>query len=206
MDSVKVHKTLEMAEQVLREDKSLSPSIRAVFGLLLEMVKILLLRFNLNSSNSSKPPSSDPNRLKPTRNKSGKNPGGQKGHVGKTLEPVANPDVIEKLTVDRSTLPVGVYETIGYKKRQVFDIEFKRVVTEYQAEIVRDEKGREFMASFPDQVTRHVQYGASVKEHVVYLSAYQFIPAERLIVSVQLCSEGSSKPAVILALCSLNIF
>jgi len=182
MDSVKINQTLEMADQMLREDKSLSPSIRAVFGLLLEIVKMLLLRFNLNSSNSSKPPAFDPNRLKPTRkNKSGKNPGGQKGHVGKTLEPVADPDVIEKLTVDRSTLPVGVYETIGHKKRQVFDIEFKRVVTEYQAEIVRDEKGREFIAPFPEEVTRHVQYGASVKEHVVYLSAYQFIPAERLI-------------------------
>ena len=181
VDSVKINKTLEMAEQVLREDKSLSPSIHAVFGLLLEIVKMLLLRFNLNSSNSSKPPSTDGNRLKPTRTKSGKKPGGQKGHLGKTLEPVTNPDVVEILTVDLSTLPVSTYETVGYKKRQVFDIEFKRVVTEYQAEIVRDENGHEFMAPFPDHVTRHVQYGASVKEHVVYLSAYQFIPVERLI-------------------------
>ena len=181
MDSVKINKTLEMAEQVLRDDKSLSPSIRAVFGLLLEMFRMLVIRFNLNSSNSSKPPSTDGNRLKPTRTKSNKKPGGQKGHVGKTLEPVANPDVVEILKVDLSALPAGTYETVGYKNRQVFDIEFTRVVTEYQAEIVRDEKGREFMAPFPEQVTRHVQYGASVKEHAVYLSAYQFIPVERLI-------------------------
>ena len=50
---------------------------------------------NLNSRNSSKPPSSDPNRKKESRTKGDKKAGGQKGHVGVTLQKVNNPDKIE---------------------------------------------------------------------------------------------------------------
>lgn len=62
-----------------------------------EKVKSLEITLNKNSQNSSKPPSTDnlarekPNP-KSSRIKSGKKPGGQQGHVGKTLELVDNPD------------------------------------------------------------------------------------------------------------------
>ncbi len=50
-----------------------------------------------NSSNSSMPPSKDENRLfktKTLREASGKKPGGQPGHEGKTLEMVSIPDQV----------------------------------------------------------------------------------------------------------------
>ena len=60
-----------------------------------------------NSRNSSKPPSSDPNREKKPRKKGNKKPGGQKGHIGKTLEKVDNPDKVEVLKVNQTKLPKG---------------------------------------------------------------------------------------------------
>jgi hypothetical protein len=62
-----------------------------------ERVRVLEARLNQNSQNSSKPPSTDAfcnEKPKPKgrRTSSGKKPGGQKGHSGKTLEMVENPD------------------------------------------------------------------------------------------------------------------
>jgi transposase len=64
---------------------------------LTERLITLEARLNQNSQNSSKPPSTDVfcnEKPKPTglRKSSGKKAGGQKGHPGKTLEMVENPD------------------------------------------------------------------------------------------------------------------
>lgn len=62
-----------------------------------ERLRALEARLNQNSQNSSKPPSTDvfcteKPKIKGRRTSSGKKPGGQKGHPGKTLEMVENPD------------------------------------------------------------------------------------------------------------------
>ena len=62
-----------------------------------EEIKKLKGQLSLYSRNSSKPPSTD-GLQKPSpkslRKKSGKRPGGQKGHPGYRLEPVAEPDKV----------------------------------------------------------------------------------------------------------------
>jgi transposase len=60
------------------------------------------------------------------------------------------------------------------------DIEFKRVVTEYQAQILENEIGKRFVASFPKWVNSRIQYGNGVKGHAVYLSQYQLLPYDRI--------------------------
>ena len=62
-----------------------------------ERVRVLEARLNQNSQNSSKPPSTDvfcneKPKPKGRHTSSGKKAGGQKGHPGKTLEMVENPD------------------------------------------------------------------------------------------------------------------
>ena len=149
---------------------------------LIDVVSILSNRLGLDSSNSSKPPSSDPNRAKRSRTTKAKRrkPGGQKGHTGSRLEQVENPTVVEKLLIDRRTLPAGKWESAGFDKRQVFDIEVSFIVTEYRAEVLMNELGETFVAEFPKGVTEPAQYGIGVKATSVYLSQYQLIPQARV--------------------------
>jgi transposase len=144
------------------------------------IVTLMADRLNLNSRNSSKPPSSDPNREKKPRKKGDRKPGGQNGHTGRTLKKVDDPDKVEVLKVDRTKLPKGQYTEVGYETRQVFNIEISRVVTEYQAQILEDKDGNRFTADFPEGVNQPVQYGTTVKAHAVYMSQFQLIPYDRL--------------------------
>lgn len=73
-------------------------------------------------------------------------------------------------------MPPGTYKEAGFESRQVFDIDIRRVVTEYRAEVLVDQSGISFTASFPVAVTKAVQYGNGVKAQAVYLSQYQPIP------------------------------
>ena len=165
---------------LLARETALSPALRAALNVLLALVAALLQRLNLNSRNSSKPPSTDPNRPKTAKPKSPRNPGGQNGHVGTTLQPVEEPDTIEHLTVDRSTLPEGDYRPVGFEKRQVFDLDISLIVTEYRAEILADAQGQRYTAAFPVGVSSRVQYGPVIKAHAVYLSQQQLLPYHRV--------------------------
>ena len=180
INPAEVEKSLDNARRLIEQEQGLSPSLRAALEVLLLLVTVLLNRTTLNSKNSSKPPSSDPNRLKTTRKKSDKASGAQAGHLGKTLEKTSHPDVIEVLSIDRRTLPEGNYHQAGFETRQVFDIDISRVVTEYQAQILEDEQGNRFVAAFPEEVTKAVQYGNQIKAHAVYLSQYQLLPYKRI--------------------------
>jgi transposase len=141
---------------------------------------MLAQRLGLNSRNSSKPPSADPNREKRPKSQSAQKPGGQKGHKGNNLRPVETPDIIHEIPLDRSTLPEGQYRDGGIEKRQVFDIDISAVVTEYQAQVLINEQGKRFVAPFPEGVTRPAQYGPGIKANSVYMSMFQLIPYNRV--------------------------
>ncbi len=141
-----------------------------------------------NSTNSSKPPSSDglkkPNP-KSRREKGKRKSGGQPGHEGKTLEMVATPDDIVRHTVAVCAgcqADLSETQTVRVVKRQVFDIPPMRLqVTEHQAEVkVCGCCQHQTRAEFPADVTAPVQYGANVLAHAAYLNSYHLIPLARV--------------------------
>jgi transposase len=175
--------TLQRAERLVRQDKSLSAPMRAMVNLLIVIINLLVQKLGLNSTNSSLPPSQDPHRERGSKRKARglkRKPGGQPGHEGTTLLPDPHPDQIEPIAVDRRTIPPGRYKDAGFEARQVIDIEIRKRVTEYRAEILEDAKGNQFVAEFPAGVTRPVQYGNEVKVQSVYKSQQQLIPYERI--------------------------
>jgi transposase len=179
---VVVGQAIQAATNIIETDSSISPGVKSALTTLVNVVHLLSNQLGLNSSNSSKPPSSDPNRARKTRTTKGKRlkPGGQKGHSGSRLEQVENPTVVEEILIDRRTLPSGKWKSAGFDKRQVFDIEVSFNVTEYQAEVLENELGEFYVAEFPDGVTEPAQYGNGVKATSVYLSQFQLIPQARV--------------------------
>ena len=180
IESIDIDKTINEARRMLENETNLSGPIKAMFQVLILLVSILINRLKLNSSNSSKPPSMDPNRKRKTKNTGDKKRGAQNGHAGNRLKKVENPDKIEVLKVNKKTLPKGKYKEIGFECRQVVDIEIKKIVTEYRAQILENEKGKRFVGSFPQEVTSDVQYGNGIKAHSVYMSQFQLLPYNRI--------------------------
>jgi transposase len=182
IEDIDVDSSINSVKELLKKEKDLSPALRSALEVLLILVTLLLKRMSLNSKNSSKPPSTDVNRKKSSRKgRSNRKPGGQKGRNGATLQPVDDPDEVEVLRIDRRTLPKGSqYREVGHESRQVIDVDIARFVTEYRAQILEDNQGNRFVASFPEGVNRPVQYGLSLKATAVYMSQYQLIPYDRI--------------------------
>jgi len=180
VENINVEAAIKRVNDLIAQEKDLSPALKASLEVLLLLVTILANRLGLNSKNSSKPPSSDPNRKKERKGSSARKPGGQNGHKGTTLKPFPDPDMIKVVPVDRSTLPQGDYRSVGFETRQVVDLDIRKFITEWRAEILEDQKGKRYVAPFPKDVTRPVQYGIGVKVNAVYMSQYQLIPYSRI--------------------------
>lgn len=153
----------------------------------MQRVEDLERRLNMNSSNSSKPPSTD-GLKKPSRHslreKGKRASGGQKGHKGHTLAQVEIPDhVIEHRVENCAKCGQSVQDIPGESicKRQVFDIPTPRIeVTEHQIYCKICPCGHKNKATFPEPVTAPVQYGKRIKAMSVYLLNQQLIPEDRV--------------------------
>ena len=173
----------------LYEDKE---AIYAFILSLLARIEALEQRLGMNSTNSSKPPSSDglakPNKPKPKslREKTGRKPGGQEGHTGTTLRPKENPDIIiEHEPKHCNSCGSDLSEVHGtvVKKRQIADLpKIELEYTEYR--VIEKEclhchqKNRGELPSWVEDTA--VQYGPQIRALLVYLNTEQFLPYERI--------------------------
>ena len=150
-------------------------------------------RLNQNSSNSSKPPSSDGlKRTKSLRPKNtGRKPGGQPGHPGQTLHQSQTPDITVTAPLDlcpecgadlTSQAPDSV------EKRQVFDLPpIKIQVTEHQVPSKTCPHCRAIVrGKFPADVDAPAQYGPGMRAIMSYLNVRQIIPCAR---TAEICQD-----------------
>jgi len=169
---------LEELKQLREENKFLK-----------ERVAELERRLNLNSNNSSKPPSSDGLKKKSRNNslrEKGKNKsGGQSKHRGSTLAQTKEPDkkIVYKLD---SCLDCGKdlkrIKPLNIVKRQIFDLVLPSIeVTEHQTETKCCPACKQKSSTiFPIGVNAPVQYGPVIKSLSVYLQNQHYIPEKRL--------------------------
>jgi transposase len=145
-------------------------------------------RINKNSTNSSKPPSSDglkKPKPKSRREKGKRQSGGQTGHEGNTLKRVACPDEViahALLACAHCQHDLSKTQVESVVKRQVFDLPPMRLqVSEHQAQVkVCPCCGQRSRAAFPKGVHAPTQYGPNVLAHAAYLNSYHLIPLARV--------------------------
>ena len=151
---------------------------KAELAALQQRIAELERRLGLNSDNSGKPPSSDGlkkkrARVRSLRERTGRKPGGQKGHPGKTLCRSAKPDaVVDHYPARCGTCGAALSAEMasGYASRQVFDLPEPQplIVTEHRAHDCRCGRcGAKTRAAFPDWVSAPVQYGKRIGAFVL---------------------------------------
>jgi transposase len=142
-------------------------------------------RLSKDSHNSSKPPSSDGLAKKSSSPvvPSGKKPGGQTGHAGKTLERSMHVDTVINHPLPQHCtcgVPLDSAKAQVHERRQVFDIPVARYhVTEHRTLQSRCICGQVHQSEFPEGVTEVVQYGPNVRALAVHLTHGQLLPLAR---------------------------
>lgn len=147
----------------------------------------LRARVDMNSRNSSKPPSSDgyakpapKSRRRRSDKKPGKQPGDPGHHLAQRTDPDATathvPATCEGCGNDLSDAPLS-----GVVRRQVFDLPpVALFCTEHRAERRRCSCGAETTAAFPPEATAPACYGPALRAYVCYLVTRQHIPVARV--------------------------
>jgi len=174
-----------LEKHILEQDKQIQIQGTRIAELEEELRKAKLSK---DSSNSSKPPSTDianPKRNQSLRQPSGKKSGGQPGHIGTTLEMTANPDFIIDLPpnfCNECGCCLEHEEAHLEAKRQEVEIPpIKPIVNEYRLySKICPKCGHHQESSFPKHITNNIQYGPSVTSLISYFSVYQYVPFKRL--------------------------
>ena len=159
---------------------------QAALGRAQDRISELESRLRQSPRNSSRPPSSEglgkpaPRSL---RKKTGRKPGGQDGHPGRTLAQVARPDREERhepACCGGCGAGLAGRPVTGVERRQVFDLPPVRVqVTEHQLIERECGCGRRTRGAVPAGADAPVQYGPRVAAVIIYLYTGQFLSKKR---------------------------
>ncbi len=188
------NKDLDNRNKDLEEEVEILKEILQTKGVDLEgamdEIKELRRRVNMNSTNSSKPPSSDGYRKpspKSQRVRTGRKRGGQPGHTGHGIVLPHEADVsIPCYPTQCEGCPRfddckdSGFETA--EKRYTVDVEFSTKVTEHVVFRHRrcPESSEDVSGEFPEGVSAHIQYGDSVAIVAGLLNTYGAVSDQRI--------------------------
>lgn len=166
---------LKIENQILKEDND-------------RLRKII----NNDSSNSSKPPSTDmkPNKkIYNSREKSTKKSGGQTGHKGHHL---SKKDVEEKIKRDELEREIVKHGkgTKQYKSKYVLDIEISAIAQEHR--FYADKNGE---YNIPKEFKTDVQYGNNLKTLCTILNIEGYVALDRLEGFIKNLTHGKLTPS-----------
>ena len=178
-------------EELVRENTILRATVTEQASLIEQLraeIAELRARLDMNSRNSSKPPSSD-GYAKPApksrRKRSGKKPGKQPGDPGRHLAQRPDPDATEvhpPSSCEGCGSDLSDAEVTGRIVRQVFDLPpVALFCTEHQVERRLCEScGSETTGTFPPEASAPACYGPALRAYVCYLVTRQHIPVARV--------------------------
>ena len=127
---------------------------------------------NKDSSNSSKPPSTNGFKNIPNnREKSGKKQGGQKGHPGHRIQLPENMEGLEEKGIVEKRILDYTDGIVEYISRYTIDVEMKVIVTEHR--FPKD-------ARLPEGLYNEVSYGDRIKAQTVLLLNEGIVAHKRL--------------------------
>ena len=172
-------------EQLRQENLQLGEQVR----FLSQQVQELQQRLSLDSTTSSKPPSSDGLRKRAApeslRQKGLRKSGGQKGHKGHSLPFSESPDEIvlhQRQECNNCGRDLSDVEAQVLECRQIFDLPTPKVkVSEHRSLCkVCPACGKQAKGDFPQGVNTAVSYGLGIQAWLVYLQHAHFLPEKRL--------------------------
>jgi len=187
---VDLEATVAVQAAIIAELRAVNAAQARAIATLEARVAKLERRLGKDSSNSSKPPSSDGLR-KPTRTQrhageraeGGRQPGKQPGASGAHLAQVPQPDEMIGHVPDRCQgcgAELADAVVVGVEARQVFDLPPLRLaVAEHRAERRRCACGTTTQAVFPAQARAAACYGPGVRALCCYLLVHQHLPVDR---------------------------
>jgi transposase len=153
-----------------------------------DAISVLTARINKDSSNSSKPPSTDGLKkvIRNSRKPSQKKPGGQTGHPGKGLS--LSGKLMELIEAGKTEVEVVEHgDTNGeYVSKYEIDIQTKAIVKEHR--FYKD-------SPIPDGLKNPVNYGPNIKAICVDLSMEGLVAAKRVSEFIEAISGGAVKPS-----------
>lgn len=163
-------------------------------------------KLNMNSQNSSKPPSSDglakKQKTSSLRGKSGKAVGGQPGHKGSTLKRVAEPtstkDHPPPSHCNHCHSALALEQAHVLERRQVFDVPTMGFeVVEHRVYTVVCACGPRHDSVFPAAVNAVAQYGPNVRALGVHLTQGRMLPYARAAELIREMTGLSVSPATL---------
>ena len=171
--------TREELIAIIHKQNKIIAELTAKIAELAAKIAELEARLKQNSSNSSKPPSTDGLKrpaVRSLRGKSGKKPGGQNGHKGHGLKQTREPDktvIVNPVECPRCEAGLLNEPVFHADTRYVYDVEIEMTLTKYDMmEAICPVCGAAVVGMPPEECKGTINYGNSLRAMSVVLTNY----------------------------------